>query len=152
MTAAVAISLAAEAGAKVIELPATAPTPQIRPDEPLDEGLASRQSPIPSPRPEAAPSSDSVGPLAPIPPAAQAPLPRPAVPAEKMSECIDELRTLGVDFSRQAPITDPIGCSVQNPVVLKKFGKGMKVTPDALLDCPIIQTDPDAGGCRGGRK
>ncbi|RWF25846.1 MAG: extensin family protein [Mesorhizobium sp.] len=123
--AAAAISLVTEAGAKAPKLPATAPAPQLRPDGP------------PTRRPEAAPSSGVVGPPSPIPPVAPAPPPRPAVPAEKMSECIGELQALGVDFSRQAPITDPTGCSVQNPVVLKTFGKGMKVTPDALLDCPM---------------
>lgn len=30
----------------------------------------------------------------------------------------------------------PTGCSVQNPVA-QTFGKAMKVTPDALLDCPM---------------
>jgi hypothetical protein len=103
----------------------------------LDQGLTSEEPPVPGPRPGKSQSGDFIGPPAPAAPAPQPPPPRPRVAPEKMAECIGELQKLGVDFSRQAPITDPTGCEVQNPVTVSNLGKTIKVAPAALLDCPM---------------
>ena len=54
-----------------------------------------------------------------------------------MKTCLDELGKLGIEFSKQESISDPTGCAVANPVMLKNFGKGIKLQPEALLDCPM---------------
>jgi hypothetical protein len=208
LLAAAVLSLIGEASAKAPKPPATAPAPQLRPDEPLDEKLTSEQPPLPRPRPNGDPSPGDIGSPAPDtheqatlsegltsteppvptrrpaalsprfigppvpdlnretmldegltseeapipehrpgtrqradvagPPAVPTPPPpRPAVPPETMAQCIAELQSRGADFTRQAPITDPAGCAVQNPVALRSLGNGMKVMPEALLDCPM---------------
>jgi hypothetical protein len=59
------------------------------------------------------------------------------VPAEKRAECIAGLEKLGAEFAREPPISDPSGCAVQNPVTLRTLGRTIKLTPPALLDCPM---------------
>jgi hypothetical protein len=54
-----------------------------------------------------------------------------------MAACLEDLKKIGVDFSKEAPISDPAGCAVQNPVTLKNLGSTIKLAPGALLDCPM---------------
>jgi hypothetical protein len=54
-----------------------------------------------------------------------------------MKACLDDLGKFGVEFSREAPISDPSGCAIPNPVMLKNLGKTIKLAPGALLDCPM---------------
>ncbi|MDW6022370.1 extensin family protein [Mesorhizobium sp. BAC0120] len=54
-----------------------------------------------------------------------------------MKACLDELQKLGVEFSKETPISDPAGCAIQNPVTLKNLGKAIKLAPPAQLDCPM---------------
>jgi hypothetical protein len=103
----------------------------------LDQGLTSEEPPFPISRPGKSQSDEFIGPPAPAAPAPKPPPPRPAVPPEKMAECLGELQRLGVEFTPQPPITDPTGCAVQNPVAVSRLGTGIKVTPAALLDCPM---------------
>jgi hypothetical protein len=54
-----------------------------------------------------------------------------------MKACLDGLAKLGVDYSVEQPVSDPMGCAIANPVTLKNLGKTIKLAPEALLDCPM---------------
>ena len=50
--------------------------------------------------------------------------------------CQSELRAFGVTFKPMPPISDPIGCSIDNPIEVTALAPNLKLTPPALLDCP----------------
>lgn len=51
--------------------------------------------------------------------------------------CLEELQKLGVGFSQEKPLSDPAGCAIANPVLLKDLGPAIALSPDAELDCPM---------------
>jgi hypothetical protein len=130
-------------------LPAKAPQPSASPqpqkgaepattDEASESGLPPNP-PTPEPRPEAAATAgkrlEQITPDAPhhtviIPP-------RPARSTDEDAQCLKELGELGVTFEKQKPVTDPMGCAIANPVMIKDFGKSIGLVPEALLDCPM---------------
>lgn len=108
------------------------PMPVGRPPDALrlDEGKTSGDPPIP----QQAPSEPGAQAAAPTPIPSE---PRPVVTADEMRECLAELGRLGVDFTAEEAVSDPAGCSIPNPVTLKDLGRGVKLAPAALLDCPM---------------
>ncbi len=52
------------------------------------------------------------------------------------STCQSELSALGVTFKPMPPVSDPIGCSIADPVDVTSLGANITLTPAALLDCP----------------
>lgn len=81
-------------------------------------------------------------------PAVVKPVPDPRseiVPAEKMpveeTACRERLNLLGAEFEEaQAKHDTALGCSLPYPLVLKKLGKSVEITPDAELDCAMAET------------
>lgn len=52
------------------------------------------------------------------------------------SACQSELHVLGVTFKPVPPVSDPIGCSIADPVEVTALGPNIALAPAALLDCP----------------
>jgi hypothetical protein len=119
--------------------PDKVPVPQPNPETPTSENSTTPASPpLPEPRPETVtprPGPKGHAPI--IPPEPPPSPPRPARSAEEDRQCLDDLKKLGVEFSKQEPLSDPAGCAVANPVLLKSLGKTIGLAPDALLDCPM---------------
>ncbi len=141
--AAVTASLAASSN-----LPAKAPQPLANPQQQKDTGPANGKapehglppsSPTPEPRPPvAAPPGKRLEQIAPDAPHHTVIIPpRPARSTEQDAQCLKELGELGVTFEKQKPVTDPMGCAIANPVLVKDFGKSIDLAPEALLDCPM---------------
>lgn len=116
--------------------PSAVPLPQARPDNTVKD-LDSRR---PFQGPELPPGWQK--------PAAvkSAPDPRSdTVPAEKMpadeTACRERLKALGAEFEQaKARHDDALGCSLPYPLVLKKLGKSVEITPDVELDCAMAET------------
>jgi len=121
------------------DLPDKVPVPQPNPETPTSENSTTPASPpLPEPRPETVtprPGPKGHAPI--IPPEPPPSPPRPARSADQDRQCLDDLEKLGVEFSKQQPVSDPAGCTVANPVLLKNLGKTIRLAPDALLDCPM---------------
>lgn len=56
----------------------------------------------------------------------------PSIP----NSCQTDLKALGVTFKPMSPVSDPSGCSIENPVEVRALGPNITLTPAALLDCP----------------
>jgi hypothetical protein len=52
------------------------------------------------------------------------------------SACQSQLHALGVTFKPMPPVSDPIDCSIADPVEITALGPNITLTPAALLDCP----------------
>jgi hypothetical protein len=127
-----------EAFARPPALPATAPVPQPRPEDPIAGDKTSSEPPIPLPRPASPHTADDGNrPPAPGVTVEKPSIPRPTVSLDARRECLIELRKLQVDFVAEEPVSDPIGCAIPNPVTLKNLGGKVALAPDALLDCPM---------------
>ncbi|CAM5337212.1 hypothetical protein MAUB1S_05844 [Mycolicibacterium aubagnense] len=154
------------ASARYPRLPAMAPIPEahrrdmgeITPVPP--EPPAPSDVPLPQTRPDAA--SDKAakeqegrktfqGPELPSDwqkPATTKPLPDPRsgiVPAERMpaeeTACRERLKALGAEFEEaKAKHDDALGCSLPYPLILKRLGQSIEVTPDVELDCAMAET------------
>ncbi|WP_379072948.1 extensin family protein [Mesorhizobium sp. UC22_110] len=154
------------ASARSPKLPATAPIPEahrrdmdeIAPISP--ETPAPSDVPLPQARPDKAPDKAAneqegrkpfQGPELPSDwkrPVATKPLPDPRsniAPAERMpaeeTACRERLKTLGAEFDEaKAKHDDALGCSLPYPLMLKKLGQSVEVTPDVELDCAMAET------------
>lgn len=120
--------------------PADVPLPQTRPDAVYDKAVKEPEGRKPFQGPELPPDWKR--------PAATKPLsdPRSGIsPAEKMpaeeTACRERLKTLGAEFEEaKAKHDDVLGCSLPYPLMLKKLGQAVEVTPDVELDCAIAET------------
>lgn len=154
------------ASANSPRLPATAPIPELHRGDMGEIAPTSAENPAPSnvPLPQARPDSapdktvneqagrkPPQGPELPVDwqkPAAEKPLPDPRsniVAAEKMpaeeTACRERLKALGADFEEaSARHDDTLGCSLPYPLMLKKLGNSVEITPDAELDCAMAET------------
>ncbi len=64
--------------------------------------------------------------------------PSPPDPTKEINgpnACQTELRSLGVTFKPMPRVSNPVGCSIENPVELTALGPNITLTPAALLDC-----------------
>lgn len=52
------------------------------------------------------------------------------------SACQSELQAQGVIFKPMPPVSDPIGCSIADPVEVTALSPNITLAPAALLDCP----------------
>lgn len=52
------------------------------------------------------------------------------------SACQSELQVYGVTFKPMPPVSDPIGCSIADPIEVTALGPNITLSPAALLDCP----------------
>lgn len=112
-------------------LPATAPPPTQSPRETAD-ALPLSLPPLPEPRPPREP--------APIPASGASGGARNGPgPADDELACRSRLRALGVDFGERAPLGDPAGCALARPVVVRSLGRGMKMEPEAVLNCATAE-------------
>jgi hypothetical protein len=133
---AAALMFASSSSAARPVLPATVPVP---PPEPAErDGAGADSPPIPEPRPQIA--SPSAVPDRPEAAAPKPALPRPVPSAEEMKACLEELGRLGVRFTVEEPVSDPAGCAIPNPVTLEDLGRTVRLSPEALLDCPMAVT------------
>lgn len=113
-------------------LPVAAPLPEARP--------APERVPVPSERPK---DAETLQPT---------PAPKPVVadprsserPAERMPAgelaCRDRLKALGVVFEEHEAEQDAeIGCAVPYPLVVRKLGGAIEITPDAQMNCAMAE-------------
>lgn len=107
--------------------------------------------PIPQPNPrtaaekpdEAKPDEDATAePAEPPPPpdprSALRPDPSGELPPDEIA-CRQRLAGLGVSFDNRPPQTDPTGCSVPYPLVVKSLGKDIGLKPDAEMNCAMAE-------------
>jgi hypothetical protein len=85
-------------------------------------------SDIPVPAPKPSQTNKPVEAIAP-PPA------KLETPPIGTSTCQSELHALGVTFKPMPPVSDPIGCSIADPVEVTALGPNIALAPAALLDC-----------------
>jgi hypothetical protein len=64
--------------------------------------------------------------------------PVPLVPTDELA-CRSRLRASGVEFADHAPISDPAGCSIPHPIVVKGLGRGIGLEPEAVLNCATAE-------------
>lgn len=124
-------------------LPVQAPVPAANPQQPEQNEATKAEeppatAPVPEPRPQAGPSrKEQQGPPAPEGSAPKIIVPpHPTRSATQDAQCLDALGKLGVTFTTQPPISDPLGCAVASPVLATNLGK-IAMKPEALLDCPM---------------
>jgi hypothetical protein len=64
--------------------------------------------------------------------------PRPTPPsAAAEAACRTDLKKLGVKFKEEAPLSDPIGCAVQNPIAVSALSARVKIGPQAVMNCAL---------------
>ncbi|KQV64550.1 extensin family protein [Rhizobium sp. Root1220] len=141
-------------------LPEQAPLPQIRPPE-LNTTTSSPEAvPTPEPKPKPASEPRETGVEKPSPtgqspgqstaePEKQGPqLPsRQTLEAQQLkiepesdadhSECVTELKSLGVAFTDISRIDDGNGCGIDKPIKVSEALPGIKLKPDAVFRCPV---------------
>ena len=64
------------------------------------------------------------------------PDPSGKLPAEEMA-CRASLKTLGVDFAEHLAESDPAGCSIPYPIVIKSLGTAFGLEPAAEMNCAM---------------
>lgn len=122
-------------------------------------------APIPSPRPQTAEEADRVAPHPPESPKKQEPpaeAPKPPekpTPSAKMAAgrleqktqlerpspppapaqlaCQADLKKLGVPFEEKPPISDPLGCAVENPLEITRLSDTIALKPGATMNCAL---------------
>jgi hypothetical protein len=60
------------------------------------------------------------------------------MPAEDVA-CRDRLRVAKVEFAEEAPLSDPLGCSVPFPIRLRDLGPDFGLEPEAVLNCAMAE-------------
>jgi hypothetical protein len=135
-----------------LETPLTAPIPTKRP-EPPNETAGLPTPPAPA-APQQPPADEAEGPvvaagppippeIAPIPPSKPPPVRRVVLrptppPAPARIACRADLRKLGVKFEERTPLSDPAaGCSVPNPIAVSALSPGVKIGPEAVMNCAL---------------
>ncbi len=109
--------------------------PQGEPQPPSETGV---EPPEPTPRPEPTPAEAAPAPAEPEPPQYTY-LPHPKDTPEEEAACRKQLTDLGAEFEERAALSDPIGCEVPYPLVLKTLGKGIGISPEVTLNCQMAE-------------
>ncbi|MGO4835196.1 extensin family protein, partial [Rhizobiaceae sp. 2RAB30] len=135
-----------EAGAAAPRLPPTAPRPTASPHRPAE--ITGPPRPEPRPDTEQTTTEASKAPLPEPHPAPDAP-PAPATGDTPRSEtppvateelaCRSRLRARGVEFAEHAPVSEPLGCAIPHPLTLRSLGSGVKLNPEAVLNCATAE-------------
>ena len=116
------------------EPPQTAPKP---PKKPADAEEPPKPPEI-APEPEENPAEPQRKPSPALDPRSAA-VPAQTMPAEEIA-CRDRLKALGVEFEdRKAERDAEIGCSIPYPIMVKKLGKSIDITPEAELNCQMTE-------------
>lgn len=104
------------------------PLPEFRPDKPapgeddIDVEKAEPEEPPPPADPRSAVRADPSGKL----------------PEEEVA-CRRRLTELGVEFEERKEETDPSGCSIPYPIVIKNLGSGIGLEPRAEMNCAMAE-------------
>jgi hypothetical protein len=126
------------------------PVPEPRPD--ADKGKASKTphddrepvTPDKAPLPEKNPARSGIEGKSREPGKAELPDPRSnaprsaTMPADEAT-CRARLNTLGVRFEERPPESSASGCALPYPIDVKTLGKGVELTPDALMNCNLAE-------------
>lgn len=104
--------------------PAEVPKPEFRPDKPQPEGVEPAEPPPPPPPTD--------------PRSAERPDPSGKLPANEIA-CRQRLAELGVKFDNRSAASDPSGCSIPYPLVVKSLGKAIELRPDAEMNCAMAE-------------
>lgn len=125
--------------------PAVAPVPEKRPRRADDAGNAiphptenpeEEEPPETAPKPAEKPMpsvKEAVGNLE-EKPKRERPSPPPA-PAQLA--CRADLEKLGVRFTEGAPISDPLGCAIANPIEISRLSGSIALKPAATMNCAV---------------
>jgi hypothetical protein len=122
--------------------PVEPPTPEVRPDDPAPPTAEPGDPPKPEPRPHR-PEPDIVdtekAEPAPLDPrSALRPDPSGQLPEEEVA-CRRRLTELGVEFSEHKAESEPEGCSIPYPVIVKSLGSGVGLQPQAEMNCAMAE-------------
>ena len=122
------------------------PMPPAPAASPQDE-TSPETAPIPEPNPRettekpdgAAPAAEPAEPLPPPDPrSAIRPDPSGELPPEEIA-CRQRLQDLGVEFDNHPAESDPDGCSMPYPVVVKSLGANIGLKPEAEMNCATAE-------------
>ncbi len=103
--------------------PVEPPKPEFRPDKPQPEAVEQKPAePPPPPDPRSALRADPSGKL----------------PDDEIA-CRRRLSELGVKFTPRPAETDPLGCSIPYPIVVKSLGPEFELAPDAEMNCAMAE-------------
>jgi hypothetical protein len=147
------------------QLPTTGPTPEPKPGEQQDQHGETSDQPSEvdvAPKPQPKPQTGDASPAAPAATAdgkaddktdAAPEKQGPKLPAQQTleeqhltiasesddehSECVAELRSLGVVFQDISRIDDGSGCGIDKPIKVSEALPGIKLKPDAVIRCPV---------------
>ena len=112
--------------------PETAPIPEPNPR------TAAEKPDDAAPGEETEPESDQPKPMLPDARSAVGPDPSGQMPAKEIA-CRQRLTELGVKFDNLPAESDPVGCSIPYPIVIKSLGKGIGIEPDAAMNCAMAE-------------
>jgi hypothetical protein len=130
--------------------PAEPPKPEFRPDKPAPEVVEPKAAePAEPPKPEFRPDKPApeaepkaAEPAEPPPPpdprSAQRPDPSGQLPADEIA-CRQRLAELGVKFDNHPAESDPAGCSIPYPIILKSLGTNIGLKPEAEMNCATAE-------------
>jgi len=102
------------------------PLPEMRPDAPESTGNASD------------PAADDEPGFLPDARSSSKPDPSGKRPKDETA-CRQRLTALGVDFENHTAETDPAGCSIPYPLVVKSLGSGIDLQPEAVMNCAMTE-------------
>jgi len=125
-----------------VAVPAEPPKPEFRPDLPAPQAADPVEPPKPEPRPHR-PEPD----IADTEKAEPPPLdPRSALRPDPSGQLLEEevacrrrLTELGVDFSEHKAESEPVGCSMPYPLMVKSLGSGIGLQPQAEMNCAMAE-------------
>lgn len=135
--------------ATAVDLPRRARLPSAaeRNDTPPDAPEAA--PPLPEPRPALEEDSDHKKPADPSGKGSRAEPSKgpderglPAKPWELTAEekaCRQRLVSLGVAFKEHPPESDPAGCEIPHPIVIRSLGRSIGIAPEAELNCAMAE-------------
>ncbi len=122
--------------------PRGAPVPQPRPDQPPVSGDLPQNPdsvPLPETKPEAPRSHDDQEPdFLPDSRSSRQPNPSGVMPKKELA-CRQRLTALGVDYEQHPAETDPAGCSIPYPLIVKSLGSEISLRPDARMNCAMAE-------------
>jgi hypothetical protein len=73
------------------------------------------------------------------PPDPRSNAPRSATMPTDEAACRARLNALGVRFEERPPESSASGCALPYPITVKTLGKGVELTPDALMNCNLAE-------------
>jgi hypothetical protein len=130
--------------------PAEPPKPEFRPDKPAPEVVEPKAAePAEPPKPEFRPDKPApeaepkaAEPAEPPPPPDPRSAMRPNLSGQLPSEeiaCRQRLAELGVKFDNHPAESDPAGCSIPYPIILKSLGTNIGLKPQAEMNCATAE-------------